>query len=221
MLAIREYVAVKQEDPIRFYNWPLIGKLYRRRVEMCLAECPGGQRILEVGFGSGVTFLNLSERYAEIHGIDLTARVEAVREVFKKKGVTTFLSRGNVLDIPYPDNFFDTALLVSVLEHLRPEEQDTAFAELSRVLKPNGTIVYGVPIDSRGMVVAFRVLGYDIKRHHFSSHKQVRAAASKFLYCTGSRVLSSFLGPIYEICSFHKIPLREVTKERSKTSAMR
>ena len=59
MLPQSEYVAGDDDDPLRFYDWPLIGRLYRRRVELCLAECRGGERVLEVGFGAGVTFTRL------------------------------------------------------------------------------------------------------------------------------------------------------------------
>ena len=52
LLPLNEYAAVNREDPLRFYYWPFVGGFYRRRVEMCLAECTGGKRVLEVGFGS-------------------------------------------------------------------------------------------------------------------------------------------------------------------------
>ena len=68
LLPLDQYAGVNRDDPIRFYSLPVIGRMYRRRVEMCLGECTGGQRVLEVGFGSGVSFLNLHERYREIHG---------------------------------------------------------------------------------------------------------------------------------------------------------
>src|SRR4051812_16974878 len=118
-----EYVGVNNEDPIRFYYWPVFGRLYRRRVEMCLDECRGGQRILEVGLGSGATIMNLKEKYQEIHGLDLTADVAKVRDVFKPHGVNTDLRNGSVLGMPYADDTFDTVLLISILEHLKPEQQ--------------------------------------------------------------------------------------------------
>ena len=31
-------------DPLRFYYWPVLGRLYRRRVELCLARLSGGER---------------------------------------------------------------------------------------------------------------------------------------------------------------------------------
>jgi len=39
------------------------------------------------------------------------------------------------LKMPYADNYFDTVLLVSILEHLKPLELAQAFVEVNRVLK--------------------------------------------------------------------------------------
>jgi predicted TPR repeat methyltransferase len=49
--------------------------MYRQRVELALGECTGGDRVLEVGFGTGLAFPNLHDMYREIHGIDLTADI--------------------------------------------------------------------------------------------------------------------------------------------------
>lgn len=96
MLPISQYAGVNDHDPIRYYNFPIIGRLYRRRVEMCLSELVGGDKILEVGFGSGVTFINLHERYKLIYGLDLTAETEGVPKVFNELRIETNLMNGNV-----------------------------------------------------------------------------------------------------------------------------
>src|SRR5580658_7594254 len=181
LLRTDEYVGVNDDDPIRFYHWPLIGRMYRRRVELCLGECRGGERVLEIGFGSGLTFLNLHERYQEIHGLDLTADADAVQAAFAKRNIQTQLRRGNVREMPYADNQFDTVLLISILEHLKPEDQVRAFGEIRRVLKPGGQVVYGVPIERPLMVFMFRRLGYDIREHHFSTEKDVSNAAGQLM----------------------------------------
>ena len=103
LLRPHEYPGVNRFDPIRFYYWPVIGRMYRRRVEMCLEECTGGERVLEVGFGTGLTFLNLHELYREIHGLDLTADVRQVGDAFRSRAIQTHLVNGNVLEMPYPD----------------------------------------------------------------------------------------------------------------------
>lgn len=79
----------------------------------------------------------------------------------------TFLQNGNVLNMPYEDGYFDTVLLISILEHLKPEEQSQAFAEIKRVLKPGGQVVYGVPVERPLMVFLFRMLGHDIRQGTF------------------------------------------------------
>lgn len=207
LLPAAQYQGVNGDDPIRFYYWPVFGRMYRQRVEWCLSQCAGGERILEIGFGSGLTFLNLSPMYREIHGLDLTADVKRVTEVFASQGISTDLRQGNVLKMPYPDGHFDTVLLISILEHLKPSEQITAFAEIRRVLRPGGQVVYGVPIERPLMVWMFRLLGYNIRLHHFSTHQQVRDAAASVLKEVRVIGMPSFprgLGNVYEIGHFVK-----------------
>lgn len=207
LLPAGQYRGVNEKDPIRYYYWPVFGTLYRRRVELALAECRGGDRILEVGFGTGLTFLNLAEMYQEIHGLDLTADVPQVKSVFDALGLKTFLQNGNVLNMPYEDGYFDTVLLISILEHLKPEEQSLAFAEIKRVLKPGGQVVYGVPVERPLMVFLFRVLGHDIRQEHFSTEKQVAATAAAVLHkvrIVEMKSMLPFLGKVYEVGHFVK-----------------
>lgn len=207
LLPAGQYRGVNEKDPIRYYYWPVFGTLYRRRVELALAECLGGDRILEIGFGTGLTFLNLTEMYREIHGLDLTADVPQVKSVFDALGLKTFLQNGNVLNMPYEDGYFDTVLLISILEHLKPEEQSQAFAEIKRVLKPGGQVVYGVPVERPLMVFLFRVLGHDIRQEHFSTEKQVAAAAAAVLHkvrIVEMKSMLPFLGKVYEVGHFVK-----------------
>jgi len=208
LLPIRDYTGVNRDDPIRFYGLPVIGNIYRRRVELCLEELTGGDRILEVGFGSGVCFYNLKDLYGTIYGLDLTASTQAIEEFYRQHGIQTILANGSVLEMPYPENHFDSVLLISILEHLKPDQLDLAFSEIIRVLKPGGQVVYGVPVERPLMVFLFRLLGYNIHEHHFSTEKDVRAAALR----AGKRVrmaeLSSpgrLLGSLYEVGHFIKV----------------
>jgi ubiquinone/menaquinone biosynthesis C-methylase UbiE len=195
------------EDPIRFYYWPVFGPLYRGRVELCLNECIGGQRVLEIGYGSGISFLNLNEMYQEIHGLDLLTDVLEVRSVFEAIGIHPDLRNGNVLQMPYQGDTFDTVLLISILEHLQPSDLEKAFSEVKRVLKPGGQVVYGTPVERPFMVTMFRLLGVDIRKFHFSTEKQIAVAAEKIL--RKKRILQMksippIPGVVYEVGHFVK-----------------
>jgi len=203
----KEYVADNSHDPLRFYYYPVIGKLYRRRVEMCLDLLPDGDIALEVGFGSGVSLPNLNNKYKELHGIDLKSDCNAVMSCFSERGIQAHLINGSVTKLPYENEKFDAVLLVSILEHLLPQDLHTAFQEIRRVLRPGGVMVYGVPVERPLMVTAFKLLGYDIRQHHFSTEKEVEEAARKYflfrekkeLHVLGMRFLA-----VYEAELFRK-----------------
>ena len=49
----------------------------------------------------------------------------------------------NALDLPFPDGAFDHVIAAEVLEHIPPDRE--AITELTRVLRPGGTIAVTVP----------------------------------------------------------------------------
>lgn len=207
MLPMQQYRGVNDYDPIRYYYWPVFGRMYRRRVEIALGECKGGQRVLEIGFGTGLAFLNLCDMYEEIHGLDLTADIAEVQSLYNELGIQTFLKQGDILAMPYEENYFDTVLLVSILEHLKPDGLERAFKEVKRVLKPGGQMVYGTPVEKPFMVFMFRLLGHNIRHEHFSTEKEIAQTARK-LFSSGSvqQMLSTppIAGAVYEVGHFKK-----------------
>lgn len=172
MLAPREYCRI-EADPTQYYHMPIIGRAYRSRLSRCIALLPPGNRVLEIGYGSGVSFINLSRKFDEIHGIDPHDRAEEVSATFVERQLNLQLRQGSVLRLPYADGSFDAALAVSIHEHLQPEQQPIAFAEIRRVLAPGACYVVGVPGMNPLMTAAFLALGWNIHKHHFCSEKQV------------------------------------------------
>ena len=207
LMPLEKYTGVNKDDPLRLYFNPIFGPFYRRRVELCLGELSGGERILEVGFGSGLSFFNLHDIYREIWGIDLTANTGEITELFRREGIETHLENGSVQSMPYPDGFFEGVLLISILEHIKPDEQARAFREISRVLKPGGQVVYGVPVERPLMVFLFKLLGFNIREHHFSTEKDV-AHAAKQVFHSGSlrtmRAPTTWGVAVYEVGCFYK-----------------
>ena len=109
--------------------------------------------------------------------------------------------------MPYEKNIFDTVLLISILEHLKPDELAQAFSEIHRALKPGGQVIYGVPVEREFMVFMFRLLGHNIRDEHFSTEEDVYQAAKqvfKEVERIRMRGIPSFMGEVYQIGHFVK-----------------
>lgn len=86
----------------------------------------------------------------EVYSLDLDLwALKRVAKTKSERGLKSLhIAYGNILSLPFPDNYFDRVVNISVLEHIVYRiKQDTdiilrAFVnELLRVLKPNGLIV--------------------------------------------------------------------------------
>lgn len=52
----------------------------------------------------------------------------------------------DVLNIPFPDNFFDKIISISVIEHIKYDGDSKAVKEIWRTLKPGGLFSFTVPV---------------------------------------------------------------------------
>ena len=104
-----------------------------------------GKRVLDAGCGStGYLIIALHRMGStDIHGIDLgtdfIASTQQSLKNFKIPISDVALQTGNLLKIPYDDNYFDLTCCNGVLAHLHNlDEVKKAIGELGRVTKPNG-----------------------------------------------------------------------------------
>ena len=120
----------------------------------------GGERILEVGPGTGYYSLPVA-RWLEPDGrLDvLDIQQEMLDHTLRRaaeEGISNIAAeRADAREMPYPDDTFDAAYLVTVLGEI--PDQSAALRELHRVVKPAGRIVVGELFGDPHMVT-FRAL---------------------------------------------------------------
>ncbi len=101
-----------------------------------------GLRVLDVGAGDGRLARELARSGASVVGIDPDAAMlrEAAR-LGAESGLSVALVRGRVQALPFRSASFDLVTAVTVLCFVADEE--AAWAEMARVLKPGGRLVIG------------------------------------------------------------------------------
>ena len=98
-------------------------------------------RILEVGYGSGSWLLIMEKLgYSNLHGYDIDANSEN-RNRLTANGIK--VQCGDLLQVAYPDDYFDCIRLEHSFEHLL--NPGSILNELYRILKPGGHLVMNFP----------------------------------------------------------------------------
>ncbi len=114
---------------------------------------PTDPRILDAGCGSGRFMVELAKLGA-VTGVELSdTSVSLARE--RQLGEVV---EGSVLEMPFPENSFDLAVSLDVIEHL--QDDLAALRELRRTIAPGGALLVTVP--------AYQWLwsGHDEINHH-------------------------------------------------------
>jgi SAM-dependent methyltransferase len=102
-----------------------------------------GRRVLDVGCGSGEMISALTSLGYEITGIDLSLGMLA--EARRRYGSVHHapLARADAVHLPFVDDHFDAVLAMGVVEYTADPVK--AVAELVRVLRPGGRLVFTLP----------------------------------------------------------------------------
>jgi ubiquinone/menaquinone biosynthesis C-methylase UbiE len=111
-----------------------------------ILEARAGERVLEVGPGTGYYTLDLAEWVGNEGRVDIfDVQQDMLDHTMRRAGERGFANvhptRGDAQSLPYDDDSFDAAVLITVLGEI--PDQDAALRELKRVLKPGGRLVTG------------------------------------------------------------------------------
>jgi ubiquinone/menaquinone biosynthesis methyltransferase len=109
---------------------------WKRRV-IRLADPRPGQRALDLACGTGDIAFALAARGAEVVGLDITYRM--LQQVRERGSERVALVQGDMSHLPLPNGDFDLVTTGYGLRNVPDLEQ--ALKEISRVVRPGGTLV--------------------------------------------------------------------------------
>ncbi len=135
--------------------------LTNRRLDALLAARPG-ERVLEIGPGTGLQALHVAGRLGAAGRLDIVdVQQPMLDHVMRRAAARTtgpiVPARADARHLPFGDGSFDAAYLVTVLGEI--PDPAAAVREIGRVLKPGGRLVVGEFFD-RHYVPLVTLLGY-------------------------------------------------------------
>ncbi|WP_327098904.1 class I SAM-dependent methyltransferase [Nocardia vinacea] len=116
------------------------GRVYRRLAELSGAR--PGDRVLDIGCGTGYLTRRLASVAATVVGLDPSAAVlERARRITAEPNCTYTV--GVAESLTADDDSFDVVVNCLMLHHLPEDLRATALTEMRRVLRPGGRLLIG------------------------------------------------------------------------------
>ena len=114
-----------------------------------------GERVLEIGPGTGYYTVDLArwvgaEGTVEILDIQQEMLDHTLARAREHGVSNVHATLGDARDLPYEDDSFDAAILITVLGEI--PDQDAALREIDRVLRPGGRLIVGELLGDPHMV---------------------------------------------------------------------
>src|ERR1700758_5347824 len=123
------------------FKWYIEARNPLRRLQRrLLVESCKGERILDIGGGTGRTGNALLQSGHEVTVLD---RNEAIMRFGQQSYPNLAFIRGDAYSLPFRNESFDEVILEEIIEHF--EDQQKVIEEILRVLRSGGQVILSTP----------------------------------------------------------------------------
>jgi ubiquinone/menaquinone biosynthesis C-methylase UbiE len=160
--------------PVDYADWnyrPILGNIQRLRFSLALSLLPVySNRLLEIGYGSGVFMPSLSPIADQLYGIDVHDKSDRVSAALAATGVNAKLAQAKAEGLPFKDATFDAVVAISSLEFI--SDLNRACLEICRILTPKGSLVIVTPGQSALVDIGLKILTGNSAKRDFGGRRE-------------------------------------------------
>lgn len=168
--------ALIKTGPVDHADWNykkgVLGTIIRKRFDLCISLMHNSKykRMLEIGYGSGVFFPELSKRAEALYGIDIHEYHDSVKEALGNHGIESYLYSSSAEKLHFESHFFDAIVAISSLEFI--PDLDEACQEIARVMSTDGRFYVITPGISPILDFGFNFLTGKSAKEDFNDRRE-------------------------------------------------
>jgi ubiquinone/menaquinone biosynthesis C-methylase UbiE len=158
LLPQKELIKTGSVDHADWNYKSIIKYIQLKRFQMCMRLINNNkcERLLEIGYGSGVFMPTLAEVATEIYGLDIHNKNKEVEKILLNHNIKASLLSGSAVNIPFGDNYFDLIISISAIEFI--DDLDPTCREIKRVMKKDGVFIVITPGYSSFLDLGLKIL---------------------------------------------------------------
>src|SRR3989344_2252340 len=136
-----------KEIYLRIFGYPYPPRRNEASIIFKFLNPKKNEKILDIGCGDGVWYNELRKRSFNVTGIDISEHdLDILNRRAKEMNLESDILKADAQKMPFKNESFDKAYSICTFEHIRDDEK--VFKEAYRVLKPNGTLIISIPLDT-------------------------------------------------------------------------
>jgi len=114
-----------------------------REFVLNFSEIKPGEKVLDIGCGTGDQAVYFAKKEAIVAGIDINPKMIGRALMRKKKeGLEVYFQGGDATNLPFLEPVFDVAVISLVLHEIENKDRDKVISEMKRVVKKCGRLIF-------------------------------------------------------------------------------
>jgi len=135
-----------KDSYMRLFGYPYPPRKNEIRKIIQYLELKKKDKILDIGCGDGVWYLELLKQGFDITGIDVSDKdLEKLKHRAKIMGLSTKVKNEDAQKMSFENNYFDKILSACTIEHI--PDDDAVFKKAYQILKNKGRFVISIPLN--------------------------------------------------------------------------